>query len=204
MKFLLAALLSLASVSAADTLSVFGRNWTVPVKADWEIKNESGGEVLHMAQSRGPLPGPRRPIQFALLDMPPARDVTVELDIRPLQKSCIIVFAYQDPDHFDYAHLSIDTAAKQPRHNGVFHVYQGERVRISSPEGPAAFPETGHWYHVVLKFSGESGEVKVSVEGKEIPALHAFDTSLNQGRIGLGSFDETGDFRNVRVTASGS
>ena len=204
MKFLLAAFLSLASVSAADTLSVFGRNWTVPVKADWEIKNESGGELLHMAHSRGPLPGPRRPIQFALLDMPPARDVTVELDIRPLQKSCIIVFAYQDPNHFDYAHLSIDTAAKQPRHNGVFHVYQGERVRISSPEGPAAFPETGQWYHVVLKFSGEIGEVKVSVDGKEIPALHAFDVSLKQGRIGLGSFDETGDFRNVKVTASAS
>ena len=204
MKFFLLALLSLASVSAADTLSVFGRNWTVPVKADWEIKNESGGEVLHMAHSRGPLPGPRRPIQFALVDMPPARDVTVELDIRPLQKSCIIVFAYQDPNHFDYAHLSIDTAAKQPRHNGVFHVYQGERVRISSPEGPAAFAETGQWYHVVLTFSGESGEVKVSVDGKEIPALHAFDLSLKQGRIGLGSFDETGDFRNVKVTASAS
>ena len=204
MKVLFAALLSIASLSAADTLSVFGKSWTVPVRADWIIKQDNNEQVLHMAQKRGPLPGPRRPIQFALLDMPPARDVTVELDIRPLQKSCIIVFAYQDPDHFDYAHLSIDTGVKQPRHNGIFHVYQGERVRISSPEGPAAFSETGHWYHAVLKFSGKTGEVNVSVDGKDVPALHAVDLSLKKGRIGIGSFDEAGDFKNVKVEASGS
>jgi hypothetical protein len=32
------------------------------------------------------------------------------------------------------------------------------------------------------------------------PALEASDTTLKTGRVGLGSFDETGQFRNVIVT----
>ena len=112
----------------------------------------------------------------------------------------MIVFAYRDASHFDYAHFSCDTADKQPFHNGVFHVYGGERVRISSQSGPSAFAETNHWYHVLLEFDGAAGSVAASVDGRPVPALHAVDLSLPSGRIGLGSFDEVGDFRSVKIT----
>jgi hypothetical protein len=42
----------------------------------------------------------------------------------------------------------------------------------------------------------------VTVDGKAIPALHAVDLSLTSGKVGLGSFDETGDFKNVRISGS--
>jgi hypothetical protein len=38
------------------------------------------------------------------------------------------------------------------------------------------------------------------VNGKRNPSLEAVDLSLRHGRVGLGSFDETGDFRNVKIT----
>lgn len=204
MRFLLVALLGSSLLLAADTLEIFGHTWDVPSKADWQITKDAGKPLLHMLQPRGPLPGPRRPIQFALMQMPPAHQVKVEVDIRPLKRSCIIVFAYQDPAHFDYVHLSTDTGEKQPVHNGIFHVYGGERVRISSPKGPAAFAAIDRWYHVVLNFSGETGEIDVTVDGQRVPALHAVDVSLPAGRIGLGSFDETGDFRNLKVETPAS
>lgn len=183
----------------AVILTIFGQHWTVPETSDWKIANENGAPVLRLVTARGPLPGPRRPIQFALANTPDLQRVTVEGDMRPLGHSLMIVFAYRDAAHFDYAHLSIDTASEQSHHNGIFHVYEGERVRISPTDGPAAFVATGRWQHVRLAWDGQSGGVHVTVDGKPIPALHAVDLSLRSGRVGLGSFDETAEFKNVKI-----
>jgi hypothetical protein len=189
-----------SALLGAGTLSVFGRRWDVVNPSDWKIESQEGSPVLELLTPRGPLPGPSRPIQFALAQTKDLQRVKIALDMRPRALSLIIVFAYRDPQHFDYAHLSTDTAAKQSHHNGVFHVFDGERVRISSVSGRAAFPQTNHWYHVVLDYDGEKGAVHVSVDGVEIPALRAVDLSLSGGRVGLGSFDEVGDFKNVEIS----
>jgi hypothetical protein len=187
---------------AADTLDVFGRPWSVPVAADWKVDTEDSVPVLRLLEHRGPLPGPRRPIQFALADLPEYGRVTLEADIRPLGGSLLIAFAYRDAGHFDYAHFSVDTAAKEPVHNGIFHVYGGERVRISSERGPAAFSAKGRWHHVKLTHDALAGTVDVLVDGQALPALHAVDLSLGPGKIGPGSFDETGEFKNVTLVTA--
>jgi hypothetical protein len=199
MKLIAILCLAAAGLFAADTLDVFGHTWSVPVAADWRVDQQEGAQVLHLVEHRGPLPGPRRPIQFALTDVPEYTSLTLEGDVKPLGSSLLIVFAYRDNAHFDYAHLSVDTGAKQPVHNGIFHVYGGERVRISSEQGPAAFPGTGRWYHVKLLHNAQTGTVDVTVDGQPVPALHAVDFSLAAGKTGPGSFDETGDFKNVRI-----
>jgi len=33
------------------------------------------------------------------------------------------------------------------------------------------------------------------------PALHAIDLSFGPGKIGVGSFDETGEFQNTKIAA---
>jgi len=194
-------LVVVASVVAnADTLEIFGRSWTVRVGSDWKIERENGVPVLRLVTNRGPLPGPRRPIQFALADVPDYKRVDIEADVMPLGRSLMIVFAYRDEAHFDYAHLSVDQAAAQPVHNGIFHVYGGERVRISAERGPASLAATGRWYHVRLTHDANAGAVAVTVDGHAIPALEASDRSLGAGKVGFGSFDETGAFRDVKIT----
>ena len=185
--------------SAADILTIFGHKWTVPIGADWQITSDNGTPVLHMTQGREPLPGPRRPFQFAMAETAEFSSARVELDAKPLKRSLIVVYAYRDPSHFDYVHFSTDTATKQPVHNGVFHVFGGERVRISSTAGPAAFEMKDRWYHLQVKWDGATGEVEAVVDGKPVPSLKAVDLSLNSGKIGIGSFDETADFKNVKI-----
>jgi hypothetical protein len=198
------ALLALAVLTgnAADSLLVFGRAWSVRTASDWKLEQENGAGMLRLVQGREPLPGPRRPMQFALTAIPAYGRLTVEADVRPQARSLIIVFAYRDEAHFDYAHLSTDTGAQQPVHNGVFHVYGGERVRISNESGPAAFPATQRWYHAVLTHDAGAGTVHVTVDGRDLPALKAVDLSLRSGQVGIGSFDETADFKNVKITAT--
>ena len=131
MKFFrfLAPLLLVATAGAAGSIDVFHRQWTVPEPSDWNISGDGDAQVLTLQHARNPLPGPRRPIQFALTPTEPYRTLTLEADVQPWQLSLVIVFAYQDEAHFNYAHLSVDTGVKQPVHNGIFHVYGGERVR---------------------------------------------------------------------------
>ena len=186
---------------AAETLKIFGHEWSVPAAADWKVDQEDGAPVLRLMEHRGPLPGPRRPIQFALADAEYSGRVTLEGDVKPLGGSLLIVFAYRDAAHFDYAHFSVDTGTKQPMHNGVFHVYGGERVRISSEQGPAAFSAKGRWHHVKLTHDARTGKVTVTVNGEAIPAIEAVDMSLGGGKVGIGSFDETGVFKNISITA---
>jgi hypothetical protein len=200
MRWLLCALVS-SCLLAESSLNVFNQSWTVPNAADWSITQDGAASVLHLLVGREPLPGPRRPFQFALAEMKPARKLIVEADAMPLKRSLIIVYAYRDASHFDYAHFSTDSAGKQPVHNGVFHVYGGERVRISSTDGPPAFPAINRWFHIKLVWDGATGSVQGYVDGQAVPALHAVDLSLSEGRVGIGSFDETADFKNVKISA---
>ncbi|HXJ41690.1 MAG TPA: hypothetical protein VNH18_20610, partial [Bryobacteraceae bacterium] len=142
---------------------------------------------------------PRRPTKIALLDSKPYRKVTVEAEVKRNGRSVIIVYGWQDENHYNYAHISSDEALKQNVHNGMFHIFSGERVRMSTLDGPASLT-TQDWTPVKLVFDGDTGKCYVEVNGKRNPSLEAVDLSLRWGQIGLGSFNETGDFRNVKIT----
>jgi hypothetical protein len=128
----------------------------------------------------------------------PFRQVTVEAEVQRNGRSLILVYAFQDESHFNYAHISESLAANIPNHNGIFHIFGGERVRISQVDGPPSLPSRD-WTPVKLVFDGESGRCYVEVNGRRNPSLEAVDLSLRFGRVGLGSFDETGNFRKVRI-----
>ena len=203
MRFLACLILLVAPLAAEDTIEAFGLNWHVPVAADWKVEKIDGEEVLRLTVPR-PSEKPRRPTQFALAETPAYSAVTIEAEVRKEPKalrdrrnSLILVYAWQDKDHFNYAHLSDDNGQRSPHHNGVFHVFGGDRVRISSTEGPDTLTEE-RWYKVRLEHDGK--RVRVWVDGKTSPSFEACDHSLQSGKAGLGSFFDTGDFRRVKIT----
>jgi hypothetical protein len=196
MRIVILLLIVAAVVAAADTIEVFNYRWSVGRASDWSV--EAG--ILRLLVPGVPPPGvPRRPQKIALAETPAFRRVTVEAEVRRAKRSLVIVYAWQDDSHYNYAHISSDTAAGANVHNGMFHIFGGERVRISPLDGEAALP-TQEWTPVKLVFDGDSGRCYVEVNGKRNPSLEAIDLSLRYGRVGLGSFDETGDFRGVRIT----
>jgi len=199
MKLILAVACFGSLLMAADTLNVFGGKWDITTPAtDWA----AGDNLLQLKVSSEPVAGqPRRPTHYALLESQPFSKVTIDAEMKRNGRSLIFVYAWQNDSHYDYAHISSDDATKQNVHNGMFHVFGGERVRMSSLEGPASFT-TQDWTPVKFVWDGETGHAYVEVNGKRNPSLDAVDLSLKWGRVGLGSFDETGDFRNVKVTGT--
>ncbi len=199
-------LLALAiPLAAQSAIEAFGLQWLVPVAADWKLEPLDGVPTLQLLVAR-PSTQPRRPTQYALAQTAAYQQLTLELDVKqePLQArnrrtSLILVYAWRDNDHFNYAHLSVDAARQQPVHNGIFHVYGGDRVRISSEEGPATLAGES-WHKVKLVYDGLKGRVDVYVNGRTSPSMQAVDLSLGAGKFGIGSFFDWGSFRNLRVS----
>lgn len=194
MRFLLLPLAAFALAGPTwETVQALGQTWDVPVAAEWRAEPN----LLEMLKIGPAKPEPRRPMQYALARTPAYRKVTLEVDVKRTEgKSLILLYHWQDAAHFNYAHLSLDRADKQIVHNGMFHVYGGERVRISAKTGPATLP-TEDWTHVKLIVNGSYAWMEF--DGQKNASLEAHDLSLTEGRVGLGSFFERASFRNLKI-----
>lgn len=186
----------MVNAALAERVEALGRVWEVPYAAEWA----GSAEELKMLVARPQEKDPRAPVQYALLVGEEFGSFRLECEVKRESGSLILVYAWQGPRHFNYVHLSVDSPEKQPVHNGVFHVFGGDRSRISVTEGAGSLPTT-EWTPVVLDYDAKTGVMKATVGGKEYPSLVAADLSLRKGRVGLGSFFETAQFRRLRVTA---
>jgi hypothetical protein len=188
-------LLSISALQAAETINALGQTWKVPYASEWVGSKDS----LVMLTARPQESNPRAPIQYALLEGKEFESFRLECEVKRDSNSLILVYNWQDATHFNYVHLSVDSPEKQPVHNGVFHVFGGDRVRISKTKGEGSLPNN-EWTPVVLDYDARTGHMSVTVAGKKFPSLEAADFSLTKGKVGLGSFFETAQFRNFRVT----
>ena len=129
----------------------------------------------------------------------PGFTLDVEVKRQTPRGSLILVYAWQKDGYFNYVHLSDDSPEKVEVHNGIFHCFGGDRVRISPTLGPGSLVEDA-WHKVRVSYDASKGLIEAWVDGRTSPALKAVDLSLGAGRIGLGSFFNTAVFKNFKLT----
>ena len=175
--------------------------WTMPHPEDWAILGDNAsGHYLHM--KRGGDPGiPRRPLQFALLRNRNVRSFDLHVRVRRQGGSMILVYNYVDTLHYYYTHLSVDPGTKDGVHNGIFLVNNAPRVRIGGAGSKPALPDTS-WHSIRLLRDVKSGRTEVWSDVQKEPLFTVMDRTFGCGQIGLGSFDETGDFADVDLKSS--
>jgi hypothetical protein len=171
--------------------------WSMPYPEDWEVLSENGLHYLHMKRSRPP-GVPRRPLQFARLKNIRVGSFDLQARVRRQGGSMIIVFNYVDTLHFYYVHLSVNPGKQIPVHNGIFIVNGGPRRRIAGINSPAALPDRS-WHPVHIARDARSGSIRVFMDRQAHPLFDVTDRAFTCGQIGLGSFDETGDFAEFRL-----
>ncbi len=169
--------------------------WEKDGSGTWEITD--GKLVISKAGvPAGPI---RRPAALAVLRTTPLRKLTIEADIRstaPLgvvRRDLDIIVGYDSPTRFYYVHLSAITDSV---HNGIFLVNGADRVRIDPGKGVPQLRDT-LWHRVRVERDGVSGRIAVFADGSRAPVLEAVDTTICCGRAGVGSFDDTGEFRHI-------
>jgi len=173
--------------------------WQFPFAEDWVVKQEGPLHYLHMLRSRDPLV-PRRPQQFGLMKGVTVGSFTLETRVRREGSSMMIVFNYVDSLHFYYTHLSKDPGRKIDVHNGIFLVDGAPRRRIAGLEADPVLPDT-NWHKVRVERDVASGSIRVFVDAEPQPRFSVVDKTFKCGQIGLGSFDETGDYADVKLSS---
>jgi hypothetical protein len=109
----------------------------------------------------------------------------------------MVAFGYQDTLRFYYAHVSVDKG-DHAVHNGLFKVDGGERFRIAGQGSAPVLPDQ-NWHEVRIVRRVSTGEMELYADRDPQPRFRHVDGSFRFGRIGLGSFDETGDFDDLRL-----
>jgi len=174
--------------------------WQFPYQEDWEILGGAHEHYLHMKRMRNP-GVPRRPLQYALLKNKPVGSFEFQAEVRRERRSMIVVFNYVDTLHFYYTHLSVDSGGVQPVHNGIFIVNGGDRKRIAGISAAPALPDN-NWHHVRIARDARIGSIEIFMDRSSQPLFSVTDQTFKCGLIGIGSFDETGDFKNIELHSS--
>jgi hypothetical protein len=180
------------------------RDWDPLTPDKWEFAN---GQVV-MIERGEPPEGPRRPFEYAIVGQGPefgsmryTAEIRIDEPVTRNDRDVVLIFNYQSPTRFYYAHLSQDNTIYP--HNGIFVVDDADRVRIDdqwngTTGAPPAIDDTD-WHDVRLDYRASTGEIAVYVDGSAEPLMTATDTSFSGGRVGFGSFDNYGRIRDVTV-----
>ncbi|MGH9880636.1 MAG: hypothetical protein ACRD6N_04305 [Pyrinomonadaceae bacterium] len=174
--------------------------WTLDGSGSWDIAE---GKLV-LAKAGTPAGNIRRPAALAILKSELLRRVTIEAQIRStapvdvLRRDLDFVVGYQSPTRFYYVHLS---GASDDVHNGIFLVADADRRRIDSGGAKPQLNDQ-NWHRVRVVRDGATGRIEVYVDNSSAPVMTAVDTAIQAGRVGFGSFDDTGEFREIAVTGT--
>ena len=184
------------NLAAAERLA----DWDLDGSGDWTIR----AGMMILAKAGTPSGAIRRPSALAILKSPDFRRASVAAEIRStadvtvVNRDLEIILAYQGPARFYYVHLAGIT---NDVHNGIFLVADADRKRIDPGASPPQLKDQS-WHQARVAWDGATGHIDVYVDGSAKPVMQAIDRTLTTGRVGLGSFDDTGEFRNIVVRGS--
>ncbi len=182
--------------------------WQPTDAAAWAVqevdRDASGkpGRVYRLLKQSDYRPPYRSPFNFSLIEDLDVQDFTFEADVRSTVKDydhrdMVVVFGYQDAAHFYYVHFG----KKADDHaNNIFIVNGAPRTKIAQRTSPGT-DWNDAWRHVKIVRNAKSGSIDVYFEDMKNPVMHAEDVEFTHGQIGVGSFDDTGDWDNVKVTS---
>ena len=171
-------------------------NWEPTDAEAWRVKETDRGNVYSQFKKRSNYSPPHRsPYNISLV-----KDIDVAdfvLDVRVLSthedyghRDVCLFFGYQDPAHFYYVHLGKKT---DDHANQIFIVNDAPRTKISTKTTPGTDWDD-EWHHVRIVRRVSDGTIRIYFDDMQEPVMTAKDDTFKWGRVGLGSFDDTGDW----------
>lgn len=174
--------------------------WRMTDPKAWAIIEENGNHVLALQRSSDYEPKVRSPLSIALASDLKVGSFVLEATLKQTgrdynHRDLCLFFGHNGPSKFYYIHLA--TKADDHAHS-IFLVNDAARVSVAKErtEGVAWDDE----YHLIrVTRDAESGQINVFFDDMERPIMQTVDKTFLSGTIGLGSFDDTGTFDNIRL-----
>ena len=173
-----------------------------PVGGDstWKIISDAeqavGNPVLRSQGGSKFEPPHRSPWNIALLKDPVVGNFELSVRVQNTNyeagdhRDLCVFWGYQDPAHFYYVHLG---AKPDPHSCQIFIVNAADRNMISEIKSPGTPWDRG-WHDVKVVRDCASGAIKVFFDNMNDPVMTATDQQFTWGRVGIGTFDDNGNF----------
>ncbi len=204
-------LIALVPVATADDAAELPRvffedfsegadNWQPTDPSAWKIQKQDDRHVYALVKARSNYNPPHRsPLNIAL-----RKDTTVgsfSLMVK-FKSTCrdynhrdlCLFFGHQNPGQFYYVHFG---KKADPHANQIFIVNEAPRLKISTRTTEGTPWQDDTWHTGRIDRDVETGSIKVYFDDMEKPAMEATDKTFTWGRIGIGSFDDEGEFDTV-------
>ncbi|MDA7979851.1 MAG: hypothetical protein MPJ50_13875 [Pirellulales bacterium] len=169
--------------------------------AAWKIESvEERGNVLSQHKASSYQPPHRSPHNVGLVKDLWVRDLVLTARVRSTirdygHRDACVFFGHRDAAHFYYVHFGKQT---DDHANQVFIVNDAARTKISD-RTTTGTPWDDSWHHVKIVRNTEQGDIKVYFDNMETPVMEASSKAFVSGRVGLGSFDDTTQWDDVRI-----
>ena len=205
------ALLAAVSVMAAeqselplireDDFEKGAENWQPTDAKAWRIAETDRGKVYNQFKNSDYKPPHRSPYNIALLKDVTVGDFVLTVKVQSTnsgagnhQDMCLF-FNYQDPAHFYYVHLG---KRPDPNSSQIMIVNDAPRVMITKNESPG-IPWDDKWHDVKIVRRTADGTVEIYFDDMKKPVMTAVDKTFTRGQVGLGSFDDNGNWDDFKL-----
>lgn len=174
--------------------------WEQSDPAAWKVVTQEKNHVYSQFQASKVKTPVRSPFNRAMVKDLTVGDFVLDVKVQstikdyPHRDMCLF-FGYQDPAHLYYVHFG----KKADDHaNQIFIVNNADRKKISI-ESTDGTNWTDEWHHVRVARNVKTGTIDVYFDNMDKPVMRAVDTTFTWGQVGVGTFDDTGNFDNVLV-----
>jgi hypothetical protein len=174
--------------------------WQPSDASAWKVVEEGDNHVYSLVKDCKYSPPVRSPNNFSLVKEVTVSDFVMEVRMKSTEpeyghRDMCVFFGYQDASHFYYVHLG----SKADAHANSIFIVNGE-PRVSIAEERTTGTKWDDEYHTVRVVRDvKTGKINVFFDDMKKPVMVATDKTFTWGRVGVGSFDDTGNFDDVRL-----
>ncbi|MEX0977752.1 MAG: hypothetical protein WDZ48_02810 [Pirellulales bacterium] len=166
----------------------------------WKIAETPSGNVYSLFQQSDYKPPFRSPVNIAVLKDVIVGDFELSAHLQSTVKdyahrSMVMVFGYQDPAHYYYVHFGKRT---DDHANQIFIVNGAPRLKISTRTTPGTAWDDA-WHQVKIVRTAGDGKIDVYFDDLQSPVMTAVDKTFAWGQIGIGAFDDLGNFDHIEL-----
>jgi len=169
--------------------------WSPTDARAWAIVEAEGNHFLALQKQSKYKPEVRSPVNLSLINDVCVGSFVLELKMHSTTKDyghrdLCLFFGHQDATHFYYVHIA---NRSDPHANSIFIVDGEPRVSIAEKR-TAGTKWDEKWHTVRLVRDVEAGTIQVYFDDMEKPIMSAKNDKFKWGQVGVGSFDDTGEY----------
>jgi hypothetical protein len=191
--------------------------WEPASSEGWKVIGIDGGKAFSQFKNieiSKKLPH-RSPWNIALLKDFTVTDFVLEVKVRETAKESphrdvCLVFGYQNPGHFYYVHFARVT--NDAHADQIFIVNDADRKAITDPDHLSTGVKWGdqsQWHRLRIVRHASDGLIEVFFHEDDAlftdadkPLMAGHDKTFMWGQVGMGTFDDTADFADVKLWGS--